>query len=154
MYNRFLFDGRPLRHSSNRCEATDDDVEFVELHKAFATASDSESDTPAVNNPTPTTPVVDPEIQNLIQGVKTVDIQTSTSSHDEVQNVHLPEAKHSQQVRVATIPGDNDLAVTTKANIAQAKGHGHGVIPRGKAGGQARGRGCGRGTQKQSDVPQ
>ncbi len=68
----------------------------MELHEAFATASDSESDTPAVNDPTPTTPVVDPEIQNLIQGVKTVDIQTSTSSHDEVQNVHLPEARRSQ----------------------------------------------------------
>ncbi|KAK0232082.1 hypothetical protein EDD85DRAFT_792977 [Armillaria nabsnona] len=154
-YNRFLFDGRPSRHGSNQREATDDDVEFVELHEAFATASDSESDTPMVNDSTPdtpTTPVVDPEIQNLIRGVETVDIQTSTSSHDEVQNVHLPEARHSQRVHVATIPGDNDLAVTTEANIAQAKGRGHGVIPRGKAGG--RGRGCGRGTQKQSDVPQ
>ncbi len=102
------------------------------------TALGSESDTPMVNDPTPdtpTTPVADPEIQNLIQGVKTVDIQTSTSSHDEVKNVHLPEARHSQRVRVATIPGDNDLAVTTEANITQAKGHGHGVIPRGKAGG-------------------
>ncbi|PBK81390.1 hypothetical protein ARMGADRAFT_1091288 [Armillaria gallica] len=69
VYNQFLFDGRPSRHSSNQREATDDDVEFVELHKAFVTASDSESDTPVVNDPTPdipTTPVVDPEIQNLI----------------------------------------------------------------------------------------
>ncbi|PBK66637.1 hypothetical protein ARMSODRAFT_1021081 [Armillaria solidipes] len=106
----------------------------------------------SINDPTPDTPVVDPEIQNLIRGVETVDIQTAASSHDEVQNVHMPEARHSQRVRVATIPGDNDLAVTAEANVAQAKGHGCGVIPRGKAGGQGRGRG--RGTQKQSDVPQ
>ncbi|PBK67897.1 hypothetical protein ARMSODRAFT_976633 [Armillaria solidipes] len=151
-YNQFLFDGRPSRHGSNRRGASDDDVEFVQLHEAFAAASDSESDTPAVNDPTPDTPVVDPEIQNLIRGVETVDIQTAASSHDEVQNVHMPEARHSQRVRVATIPGDNDLAVTTEANVAQAKGRGCGVIPRGKAGG--RGRGRGHGTQKQSDVPQ
>ncbi|PBK62837.1 hypothetical protein ARMSODRAFT_980465 [Armillaria solidipes] len=119
-YNQFLFDGRPSRHGLNRCGVSDDDVEFVQLHEAFATGSYSESDTPA----------------------------TAASSHNEVQNVHMPEARHSQRVRVATILGDNDLAVTAEANVTQAKGHGHGVIPRGKAGGR------GHGTQKQSDVPQ
>ncbi|KAK0437419.1 hypothetical protein EV421DRAFT_1907443, partial [Armillaria borealis] len=79
-YNQFLFDGRP----------------FEALGRIDVEHQMTMSNTPAVNDPTPDTPVVDPEIQNLIRGVETVDIQTAASSHDEVQNVHMPEARCSQ----------------------------------------------------------
>ncbi|KAK0457559.1 uncharacterized protein EV420DRAFT_1689055 [Desarmillaria tabescens] len=151
-YNRFLFDEKPSRLGTNqRGTSCDDDNEFIELQEAFADVSDAESDTPMANDAPPDavmTVTADPEVQELIQGVKMVNFQLEAPSNKEQE---VPEIRRSRRGHVVPNPGDTDLTVSTETDVTQAKGCGHGAKSRGKAG--SRGRGCGT-TQTQTNQPQ
>ncbi|KAK0466928.1 uncharacterized protein EV420DRAFT_1698985 [Desarmillaria tabescens] len=151
-YNRFLFDEKPSRLGTNQCGTScDDDNEFIELQEAFADVSDAESDTPMANDAPPDammTVTANPEVQELIQGVKMVNFQLEAPSNKEQE---VPEIRRSRRGHVVPNPGDTDLTVSTETDVTQAKGRGRGAKSRGKAGSC----GCGHGTtQTQTNQPQ